>query len=355
MAGRARQAGLAGLQSPTERGAPGPRAALPGGASSPRRLEPGRQRWQSVHTVWTVSTAPRMVFLGFGKYVRADRIYALEPILGRRARQRTADARLGRGHVGRHGRVAHPGDDSRGDGRRLGRVRGEPAAQAAAGSPPALLRRRLTPQQLLSGGVHEVAQRLLGWTFLCNGVGGRIVEVEAYAPDDPASHAFRGRTARNDSMFAAPGTLYVYRSYGVHWCVNVVCEPTGTGAAVLLRALEPTQGLAEMRLRRGGAADRDLCSGPGEADPGARHQRHGRRGGDHEPTICARAAPASRGDPRDPTHRDHEGGRVTVALRRQGVELAFARPTTSLTLRPRPAATPGSGVCSSTEPSGPSS
>ena len=112
--------------------------------------------------------------------------------------------------------------------------------------------------------MHDVARGLLGWTILRDGVGGRIVEVEAYAPDDPASHAFHGRTPRNGSMFAAPGTLYVYRSYGIHWCLNVACEPEGTGAAVLLRALEPTHGLQEMRLRRGRAADRDLCSGPGK-------------------------------------------------------------------------------------------
>jgi DNA-3-methyladenine glycosylase len=117
---------------------------------------------------------------------------------------------------------------------------------------------------VLAQGVHEVARGLLGWTFLRDGVGGRIVEVEAYAPNDPASHAFRGRTARNGSMFEAPGTLYVYRSYGIHWCVNVACEPEGTGAAVLLRALEPTHGLDLMRARRGGVTDRELCSGPGK-------------------------------------------------------------------------------------------
>lgn len=121
----------------------------------------------------------------------------------------------------------------------------------------------MTLQELLAGDVHAVARGLLGWTLLRDGVGGRIVEVEAYAPGDPASHAFRGRTPRNGSMFAAPGTLYVYRSYGIHWCANVSCEPAGTGAAVLLRALEPTYGLDEMRARRGGVADRYLCSGPG--------------------------------------------------------------------------------------------
>jgi DNA-3-methyladenine glycosylase len=122
----------------------------------------------------------------------------------------------------------------------------------------------LTLEELLAGSVHHVARGLLGWTILRHGVGGRIVEVEAYAPDDAASHAFRGRTPRNGSMFAAPGTLYVYRSYGIHWCVNVACEPEGIGAAVLLRALEPTAGLDAMRARRGDVVDRELCSGPGK-------------------------------------------------------------------------------------------
>lgn len=122
----------------------------------------------------------------------------------------------------------------------------------------------MTLDELLAGTVHDVARGLLGWTILRDGVGGRIVEAEAYAPDDPASHAFRGRTPRNGSMFGTPGTLYVYRSYGIHWCVNVACEPEGTGAAVLLRALEPTVGLAEMRERRRVPHDRDLCSGPGK-------------------------------------------------------------------------------------------
>ena len=121
----------------------------------------------------------------------------------------------------------------------------------------------MSARELLAGSVHDVARSLLGCTFLLDGVGGVIVEVEAYSPDDPASHAFRGRTERNASMFLEPGTLYVYRSYGIHWCVNVACEGVGTGAAVLLRALEPTHGLATMRTRRGDVPDALLCAGPG--------------------------------------------------------------------------------------------
>ncbi len=121
----------------------------------------------------------------------------------------------------------------------------------------------MSARELLAGSVHDVARALLGCTFSLGGVGGKIVEVEAYSPDDPASHAFRGRTDRNASMFGPAGTLYVYRSYGIHWCVNVACEEIGVGAAVLLRALEPTSGLDEMRRRRGDVPDALLCAGPG--------------------------------------------------------------------------------------------
>ena len=93
----------------------------------------------------------------------------------------------------------------------------------------------MTLAELLQGSVHEVAAGLVGWTLLVDGVGGRIVEVEAYDEDDPASHAYRGANARNGSMFGPPGHLYVYRSYGIHWCANVVCERPGHGAGVLLR------------------------------------------------------------------------------------------------------------------------
>ena len=111
--------------------------------------------------------------------------------------------------------------------------------------------------------MREVAAELVGATFLVDGVGGVVVETEAYAPDDPASHSFGGRTGRTAAMFGPPGHLYVYRSYGIHWCANLVCGAEGEGAAVLLRALEPTRGVDRMRARRGLDDARLLCSGPG--------------------------------------------------------------------------------------------
>jgi DNA-3-methyladenine glycosylase len=125
--------------------------------------------------------------------------------------------------------------------------------------------RRLT--RFFGRSVHQVAPDLIGATLLVGPtgkqVGGAIVEVEAYHHTDPAAHSYGGPTARNAVMFGPPGRVYVYRSYGIHWCVNFVCEPEGSASAVLIRALMPEHGLAAMRRRRGVTAERLLCAGPG--------------------------------------------------------------------------------------------
>jgi DNA-3-methyladenine glycosylase len=130
-------------------------------------------------------------------------------------------------------------------------------------NPGPKLGKRLT-KRFFDRSVHEIAPELIGATILLDGVGGIIVEVEAYHYTEPAAHSFNGPTPRNQIMFGPPGFLYVYRSYGIHWCANFVCEEAGSASAVLLRALEPTHGIAAMRRRRGQEDERALCSGPGK-------------------------------------------------------------------------------------------
>ena len=148
------------------------------------------------------------------------------------------------------------------------------------------------PAAFFARSVHEVAPDLIGAMFLHRGVGGRIVEVEAYHHTDPAAHSYGGKTERNAVMFGAPAHIYVYRSYGIHWCVNVVCEAEGSASAVLIRALEPVEGLAAMARRRGLNDPRLLCAGPGRLCQalGITHAQNGMPINDGPIAILARTA-----------------------------------------------------------------
>ena len=188
--------------------------------------------------------------------------------------------------------------------------------------------------------VVEVARDLLGCTFLYGGVGGRLVEVEAYRADDPASHTYRGRTPRNAVMFGPPGRLYVYFTMGLHFCVNVVCEAEGHAAAVLLRALKPTVGLGAMRERRGLTAPRLLCSGPAKLTQalGIDRDDNGRR-------ACADGHGGLDGVP---GHRNAGAGDAKVCfLARDGVEARD--PLVWSSRAPRIVATPRIGVTSAAD------
>jgi DNA-3-methyladenine glycosylase len=173
---------------------------------------------------------------------------------------------------------------------------------------------RLGPD-FFEGSVHDIAPSLIGCRLFYDGVGGSIVEVEAYEREDPASHSFVGLTPRTKVMFGPPGRAYVYLSYGIHQLLNFVCEPEGEAAAVLIRALEPTAGLESMHDRRPAAkSDLDLCSGPGKLTMAL----------GVFPSLAPRRRTSRRGH--EPTHRNHESGGEAVAFFRVGQPLRIETP-----------------------------
>ena len=171
----------------------------------------------------------------------------------------------------------------------------------------------------------EVARALVGCVVRHDGCAGAIVETEAYHESEPACHAYVGLTARTQVLFGPPGRAYVYRSYGIHALLNAVCEPEGVGAAVLIRALEPLEGSAPMRARRGLERREDLCSGPGKLTQalGIELDLNGSdlvRRADHDSRAAARRLAADRAD-RGAADRHHQGGGAAVALLRGGLPL----------------------------------
>ncbi len=169
--------------------------------------------------------------------------------------------------------------------------------------------------------MHEVAPELIGATLLVNGVGGIIVELEAYHHTDPAAHSFNGPTPRNMVMFGPPGFVYVYRSYGIHWCVNFVCEKEGSASAVLIRALQPTHGIPAMRRRRGLHDERSLCSGPGKLTEALGDYPRSQRAAARCAADRAACAPGKTRDRDRRADRHHQGGGTAVAIRAEGLEV----------------------------------